>query len=82
MHCSTLPNEGLSAGAKLKAVLQPRVGFESLGTHHSHSEGKAPERQTLDPQHHFAPNADTAILHCLGSDPLCSQSAAIRARQD
>lgn len=63
-------------------MLQPLKGFESLGTYHSYSEEKAAERQMLAPWHHFAPDEDTAILHCLGSDPLYSQSAAIRAGQD
>lgn len=63
-------------------MLQALMGFESLGTHRSYTAEKAPERQMLDPRHHFAPNADTAILHCLVSDPLCNQSAAICARQD
>lgn len=65
-------------------MLQLLMGIKSLGAQYSYSEGKTPEthkERVLGPQHHFAPNVDIAIIHRLCSDPVCTQSAAMCAKQ-
>lgn len=61
------------------------MGIESLGARYSYSEGKTPQTlrvQMLGPQHRSSPNVDIAIIHCLCSDPFCTQNAAMCAKQD